>query len=191
MEAWRNLGQEPVVCHNRMRAVSLNEDDTASFARITSASSENEVQPGSNSPTSSNNNLNTVAENNNKDGGQAAPSLESYITTITSNTSVEAKSHCRHVPHAENRKISWEERMNDYSFMKRWWTTLVISCHPIIKSCILWWMTFFADGWTINAPSHKHKSCVPWTMDLDTNKIGNFSVFPSLQWFILVFICTK
>jgi len=131
METWRNLGHEPVVCHNRMRAVSLNDDDTASFARITSASSENEVQP---TTTSSNNNLNTVVENNNKD---QAPSLESYITaTITSssanNRSVEAKTHCRHVPHAENRKVSWEERMNDYSFMKRW----CFASGPAVDWCV-------------------------------------------------------
>lgn len=110
MEAWRNLGQEPVVCHNRMRAVSLGEDDTSSItSKLSTSGSEQDVM--SNSPM----NDNTF-------------SLKSYISNITRSPEKPVESFRRgemmnnmntRLDMNENRSMSWKERQNDYSFMKR------------------------------------------------------------------------
>eukprot|EP00088_Acartia_fossae_P007785 TRINITY_DN13650_c0_g1_i1.p1 TRINITY_DN13650_c0_g1~~TRINITY_DN13650_c0_g1_i1.p1 ORF type:complete len:116 (+),score=49.41 TRINITY_DN13650_c0_g1_i1:136-483(+) len=115
MEAWRNLGQEPVICHNRMRAVSLGEEDTASItSKMSNSSSDPDVSAGNN---------NNSGSDMNADSNDNTFSLKTYISSITSGSEpaerMKWEVNRSDVNEAENRSMSWKERMNDYSFMKR------------------------------------------------------------------------
>lgn len=114
MDMWRNpvtMNGGDVVCHNRCRAVSLGEEDISS--KLTSSIINN-----------SNGSLNNSFDSSSNNGGNNPDntfSLKSYIVNIAANEPVHMKRELNKNDISERKgmDISWKERMNDYSFMKR------------------------------------------------------------------------
>eukprot|EP00088_Acartia_fossae_P064800 TRINITY_DN7981_c0_g1_i2.p1 TRINITY_DN7981_c0_g1~~TRINITY_DN7981_c0_g1_i2.p1 ORF type:complete len:164 (-),score=59.96 TRINITY_DN7981_c0_g1_i2:763-1254(-) len=128
---------------NRMRAVSVGDDDTVSICsngKLSTANSDPDTLNSSfdsNSSVSGQNGVNGQNENNNN----LPFCLKSYIVNLSANQHREPEAMMRRAPagvgsgggavnkssdmvmngggEAENMAISWRERMNDYSFMKR------------------------------------------------------------------------
>jgi len=99
-----------VVCHNRCRAVSLGEEDISS--KLTSSAINN-----------SNGSLDNSFDNNGSASNNPDNtfSLKSYIVNIAANEPVHMKRELNKndISERQGMDISWKERMNDYSFMKR------------------------------------------------------------------------
>jgi len=117
MDMWK-ANNNDIVCHNRLRAVSLGEEERDAISKITAANSDSDF---SNQPSLNNSFENDTAAGNNNDNSFC---LKSYIVNIAANEPVNMKKERQgHDDVSEarnpNMAMSWKERQNDYSFMKR------------------------------------------------------------------------
>ena len=131
---------------NRMRAVSLGEDDTVSICSNGKLSTANSDPDTLNSSFDSNSSMAGSGGQNgggqNENNNNLSFCLKSYIVNLSANQHREPEAMMRRAApagvgsgggavnkssdmvmnsggEAENMAISWRERMNDYSFMKR------------------------------------------------------------------------
>jgi len=111
MDMWR-ANNSDIVCHNRLRAVSLNEDDIA-FNKMNGAGSDSDFSSSNQSS------LNNSFENENT--GNSSFSFKSYIAANEPvNMKLERDGRNKEDgTDARHMNLSWKERQNDYSFMKR------------------------------------------------------------------------
>lgn len=105
-----------MVCHNRMRAVSLNEEDAASItSKLSAANSDLDLNGVGNNNGSLDSSFDGCNNNDN------TFSLKSYIVNIASNQPIQMKRELNKsdISEKKNMSVSWKDRQNDYSFMKR------------------------------------------------------------------------